>query len=143
MLLGSAAAAGPLPDGGVTAEEVSSVFQEKGFQAELTKDSSGNPLIRSSSGGVKFAVFFYGCNDAKRCDSIQFAAGFGTKGVSAEKMAEWNRSKRFGRAYQDDDHDPWVEMDMDMKHGATSEALASDLDRWTIVLGQFAKQIGQ
>jgi hypothetical protein len=137
------ALAAPLPDGGVTAAEIARILQSKGFQAEIGTDKQGDPLVRSTSGGAKFGVYFYECHDQPRCESIQFSAGFTKTGVGADKVAEWNRTKRFGRAYMDSEADPWVEMDVDVEHGATTEAIANDLDRWVHVMGEFMRYIGR
>lgn len=143
MAVAPGAFAEPLPDGGVTAREVAAVMTSKDFRAEITTDKDGDPLIRSSANDVKFGVFFYGCNGKPRCDSIQFSAGFSSKSISAAKIAQWNRTKRFGRAWTDDESDPWIEMDMDFEHGATTEAVANDLDRWVGVITEFTKYINQ
>jgi len=142
LLHTTGASAAPLPDGGVTAPEVARVLQSKGFQAEVTTDKRGEPLVQSSSGGAKFGVYFYECK-GQRCSSIQFSSGFSGTGITAAKIAEWNRTKRFGRAYQDDEKDPWVEMDVDVEHGANTDALANDLDRWIAVMGEFMRYIGR
>jgi hypothetical protein len=34
-------------------------------------------------------------------------------------------------------------MDMDMEHGATTEAMTNDLDRWVVVMNEFRKFIGR
>jgi len=138
-----AAFADPLPDGGVTAQEVAAIMKSEDFPVEIGSDKDGDPLIRSSTKDVKFGVFFYGCNGKPRCDSIQFSAGFSVKGMTPAKIAQWNRTKRFGRAWADDEADPWVEMDMDLEHGATTEAVANDLDRWIGVITEFQKYINQ
>jgi hypothetical protein len=141
LALAPSALAAPIPDGGVTAAEVSAALQAKGFQAEVTADKQGDPLIRSASGGSRFGVYFYDCHGSPRCGSIQFSAAFSGKGMDLGKIAEWNRTKRFGRAYIDDDSDPWVEMDMDVEHGATTDALTNDLERWVAVMGKFGQFI--
>jgi hypothetical protein len=140
-LLGVArsALAAPLPDGGVTVQDVAQVMRGKGYPVEIATAHDGDPLIRSTARGLKFGVFFYECRGAPRCHAIQFAAGFSAKNVTPEKIALWNRKKRFGRAYLDDSSEPWVEMDMDLGHGATTEALANDLDRWMVVMDEFSK----
>jgi hypothetical protein len=142
LVCGSLASAAPLADGGVTAQEVAQVLQSKGFQAEIKTEKSGDPMVLSSSGGATFVILFYECRSRPRCASIQFSAAFPRTGLTAEKVAEWNRTKRFGKAWQDKDLDPWVEMDVDVEHGATTEAIASDLDRWASVLGSFARFCG-
>jgi hypothetical protein len=142
-----AAAAGPafadpLPDGGATAQEIAGVMKGQDFPVETVKDKDGNPLLRSSAQGYGFSVYFYGCKET-RCDSIQFSAAFTSKDVKPEKIAEWNRTRRFGRAWLGDDAAPWVEMDVDLEHGATTEAVAADLERWVSVLTGFNSFLDQ
>ena len=122
----SAANAAPYPDGGVTVQEVAAALRTKGYPAQITSDRDRDPLIDSASNGAKFSVWFYECIKNKpRCQSIQFAAGFGSSGMQPSQVADWNWHKRFGRVYLDRYPDPWVEMDVDLKHGANTEALAA------------------
>ena len=143
MTMSATAHAGLLPDGGVTAQDVASVLRAKGYQADITTDKEGDPLVRSNSSGAKFGVFFYECKGKPRCKSIQFSAGFNEPGLDPAKIADWNRRNRFGRAWIDKDGDPFVEMDVDVEHGATVEALANDLDRWVSVMGAFMRYLGR
>ena len=132
------ATAGPLPNGGVTSQEVVGVMRGMKLPTEVTVDKDGDPLIWTNSGGQKYGVYFYQCKN-KRCTSIQFSAGFdGASKIPASKVAEWNRTKRFGRAYAQGDT-LYVEMDMDVERGATTEALANNFERWVAVLEQFPK----
>jgi hypothetical protein len=133
--------AGPLPDGGVTKEEMAAALKERGFAARSSTDQQGDPLIESAFEGTKFAVYFFECSKG-RCASIQFAAGFVKKAVTAAKLMEWNRDKRFGRTYLDKEGDPWVEMDADVEHGATTESVVNDVGRWVAVLKEFRSFIG-
>jgi hypothetical protein len=142
-LMMAPAGAALLPDGGVTAPEVANVLQHQGYKTEIATDKEGNPLIRSAWDAIKFGVFFYNCNKSQRCTGIQYAAGFRHPGVDLDRINTWNRTKRFGRAYLDLEGDPWVEMDIDVQHGATTEALANDLARWNVVLTQFSRYIGR
>lgn len=143
LALAPAAWAGPLTDGGVTADDVAQVMAAQGLKTEVTTDKDGDPLIRTSYKGTKYGVFFYGCNAKSRCNSIQFSAGFSVKSIDAEKAGQWNRTKRFGRVYLDDDLEPWIEMDMDVERGATTEALANNFDRWNGVIAEFNKFIAK
>lgn len=136
------AAARELSDGGVTAGEVADALQARGLRAEIGRDDSGDPKIRSTSDGVEFSVYFYDC-EAGRCGSIQFAAGFDLKkGMALADMNTWNRKYRFGLGWLDDENDPHVQMDCDVEHGATDVALKNDVERWEVVLGAFKKHIG-
>ncbi len=139
----STAHAGQIRDGGITADEVAQVLQAKGFKAEITKDSSGDPLIKSAADGTRYSILFYGCKHTARCSAIQFYAGFHLdKGMTTDKINDWNRENRFGRAYIDKDRDPNIEMDLDVEHGFLTEGLANNLDTWGAVVPAFKKFIG-
>jgi hypothetical protein len=142
IAMAAPAMARPLPDGGITAQELASVLQEKGYKAQVTTDKDGDPLVRSASGGVDFLVLYYECKGKQRCPSIQCYAGFKKTAIMPARIAEWNTKRRFGRAYLDDESDPRVEMDVDVEHGATTEAIANDMERWVTVLAGFTKHIG-
>jgi len=138
VLASAPAMAGPLPDGGVTADEVASVMRALKLPVEKTTDRQGDPLILSTLGGRKFGVYFYQCQ-SERCASIQCSAGYeGAASVPMVKIHDWNRTKRFGRAYADGGT-LYVEMDMDVERGATTEALANNFERWAAVMEQFPK----
>jgi hypothetical protein len=133
----SPAPAGPITDGGVTAAEVAAVLQAKGYQAEITKDDGGDPLIHSGADASKFSVLFYGCN-AGRCSSIQFSTAFHIEGgLTLTRINTWNSDKRFGQGFLDKTNDPFIQMDLDVEHGYSTEAIANNLDTWVAVLHQF------
>lgn len=129
-----AADARPLPDGGVTPQEVMQVLQQEGYKAELDKDSAGDPMVRSAAEGLKFDVYFYGCED-NRCKSIEFVVGLDLeKGTTLQKAADWNKEYRFARLALDDEMDAWFHYDIDVERGATTEAIENALERWIAVL---------
>ena len=143
------AAAAPVHAGQVTAKDPSSVvtaLQEAGYQAQLEKDKGGDPLIRSASSGSRFSIFFYSCTDNEDCAAVQFYTAYDTapgKAPSLEKINEWNRDRRFGRAYIDTEGDPVVEMDVDLDDGGISQALFTDnLEYWVAVMTGFESYIG-
>jgi len=143
MGLASGARARPIPDGGVTVSEVANIMQNRGFRAEITTTDDGRPLIKSSSSGYRFGVYFYGCKEG-RCPSIQFASAFDmADGMSLKSVNEWNSTSRFGRAYLDNENDPFVEMDIDVERGFTTQALSNNLSTWEAVLGRFREFVSK
>jgi hypothetical protein len=135
--LSSPASAKNLPDGGVTVADVAGWLQTAGYQAKIVTSQSGQQTIASSSGGTGFHVGFYDCKNL-RCGSIQFFAGFSTKGaLNPVAMNGWNSSERWGRAYVDKTNDPWVEMDVDLTPGGTYELLDDEFATWRGTLGRF------
>jgi hypothetical protein len=122
---------------------IAALIQVLGFQARLDKDSVGDPLIHSSAGGVDFSVYFYGCTKNKRCQSIQFSAGYNlTDGSTPEVIDEWNQTKRFASAYLDDENDPFLQMDVNTEGGITEENFNKSFDLWETLKAQFEEHIG-
>lgn len=129
----------------VTAENpaaIVAVIQALGFQARLDKDSGGDPLIRSSSNGVDFGIYFYGCTKNKKCKSIQFSAGYDLDdGTTLDVIDDWNEMKRFASAYLDNENDPFLQMDVNMEGGITQENFEKNFDLWQTLKGQFEDHI--
>ena len=141
--LANGAGARTFEDGGVTAAQVAAVLQTAGYKAEVGKDDDGDPDVKSAADGTNFTIFFYGCNHTERCTSLTFQSAFHVDGgVAVDKINEWNRNKRFLKGWLDKVNDPFVEMDIDVEHGFTSEALASYLDDWASGLPGFKQTIG-
>ncbi|TIW01072.1 MAG: hypothetical protein E5V77_08960, partial [Mesorhizobium sp.] len=46
----------------------------KGFgSARMGKDDNGDPMISGRVEGVKYLIYFYGCEDHENCKSLQFS----------------------------------------------------------------------
>lgn len=142
LLAAAPAIAAPIPSGGVTAQEVAAALRDKGYRAEVTKDSTGDPKVESSADGTKFDVWFYGCKEG-RCAAVQFAAGFDLKdGMTLSDINTWNRKNRFGKGHLDDEMDPYLHYDVDFEVGATTEAIGNAIEVWAAVLPSFKRHIG-
>jgi hypothetical protein len=120
-----------------------SIIQALGFQARLDKDTVGDPLIHSSSGGVDFSIYFYGCTKNKRCQSLQFLAGYDLgEGTTHEVIDRWNEDKRFASAYLDHEDDPFLQMDLNTTGGVTQKNFEETFDLWQSLKGEFEDHIG-
>lgn len=124
-------------------ESVAKALLDSGFRAKLTVDSEGDPKIDSSSGGVKFQIFFYGCTKNKDCTSVQFNAGFSqSKKTELTAMNEFNNDYRFGKAYLNKRGNPTLKMDIDMHPiGISHEIFEDYVERWETILARFTKKI--
>jgi hypothetical protein len=117
------------------------VLQQEGFTPALTKDGQGDPKIVFKVEGVKCAIFFYNC-EGGQCRSIKYAAGFAMKKKpSCAAVNTWNRERRFGRAFLDDEQDPHLQMDLDLDGGVTQAHLVESLSTWRAILPAFADAI--
>jgi hypothetical protein len=138
----AAASAAPIPEGGVTVDDVAEALQAQGYKAEIGRDQMGDPMITSALEGASFRVLFYDC-ERGRCAAIQFATAFDLKdGLTLSEINSWNRQRRFGRAYLDDEMDPFVEYDVDLEAGATTEAIENAVEVWEAVVPHFIRHIG-
>ena len=138
--LSTPAFAGRLPDGGVTVDEVAEVMQKKGVRAEISNESTEDGAVRIRSGldGTNFFVRFFDCKPDGRCVAVQFVAAFDLpNGTTFQRANLWNSENRFGRAYLDDEMDPFVAVDADFERGATTEAIANEFEVWAAVMTRF------
>ncbi|NIZ10265.1 YbjN domain-containing protein [Pseudooceanicola sp. HF7] len=139
-------------DSGVKAEEgmisaadpegMVAVMQDLGYRATLDVDSGGDPMISSSTGGVKFDILFYGCVDNTGCDSILYLSGFDlTEGMKAEEVNDWNRRAVTAMAYLDDENDPYLQSYVLTRSGIPEEVFSYTLKEWDQAIGEFRDEI--
>jgi hypothetical protein len=119
-------------------------LQQGGYAAKLGTDKVGGPMITSGVAGTSFQIFFYNCTDHKGCATVTFHSGYDlATGPGMDSINEWNRTKRFGRAYLDKENDPILEMDVDLDDGGLSPALFIDnIEFWASVLADFERHVG-
>jgi hypothetical protein len=129
----------PCARGLICASDPSTVvqaLQDAGYKAKLTKDSTGDPMISSSASSYDFDVMFYGCKDAKQCDSLQLRISFEKDGANTPELAnKWNSSKRFSQAYISDKGAFVADYDVTTAGGLTKANFADVIDWWSVTLG--------
>ncbi|HEX2763070.1 MAG TPA: YbjN domain-containing protein [Allosphingosinicella sp.] len=125
-------------------QSVVQALQGAGYKATLGTDKVGDPMITSGVSGTTFQIFFYNCTEHKDCATVQFHSGYDlTTPVTLDRINEWNRSQRFGRAFLDKENDPILEMDVDLDDGGITPLLFIDnIEFWASILGNFEKHIG-
>ena len=63
------------------------------------------------------------------------------EGTTLESMNDWNEQVLVGRAYIDDEMDPWLEWAVNMDGGVTEKNFAESFDWWETALAQFLDHI--
>ena len=125
-------------------ESIAAAMKSAGLGATVGTDGVGDPMISSAHKGTQFKILFYNCVGKRNCATIQFHSSYelGTA-VTLDKINNWNRTQRFGRAFLDTAGDPVLQMDLDLDDGGLSRALFVDnLEFWTSVLERFEEHIG-
>ncbi len=100
-------------------------------EAEASKDSQGDPIIKGTVKGTPWRIFFYGCQKGFNCTAVQFYYGITTQTkLTAERINAWNVDNRFARAYLDKDKDPNISTDVELKGGVSRTSLQASMDRF-------------
>jgi hypothetical protein len=114
-----------------------------GFQATLTTDSRGDPMIRSAAEGVNFLILFYGCRNNANCRSIQYVVSFRMNTPpSMADINRFNQTKSLGEASLSSEGQPRLSHFVAL-HGGVSEAnFLYVFGLWRDVLREFITHIG-
>jgi Putative bacterial sensory transduction regulator len=127
----------PIPDGGLTLEEVVTWLQSGGYVAKVVTADGGKRHIESWSGGTLFNIFMPGCPSG-RCASLELVFAFSSKGkFDVSRLNEWNSDVPWGKAYYDTVNDPCLDMDIALSPGGTFESLNDQFGTWNNVLSTF------
>ena len=136
LLAAAPASAGPLPQSGISFQQMVEIMTRHGLPATISRDSNGVQIITSRVININFDVYFYECQNGF-CRDIQFAAGWSNAtGATPDRVNEWNTTKRFIRAYWKPGNVVWAEQDARISLGST-ENIDEDLTLWPQMLGEF------
>lgn len=122
---------------------IKAILESQGWPATLVTKDGDDPYIESNRNGLKFLVLFMNCEDNRNCKTLQYYMGFSdAKDVSLDRFNQWNRTKRFARAYRDDEGDPVLEMDVDVDFaGIPRENLGETLNTWSSLMDSFREYV--
>ncbi len=116
----------------ITAEQLTGLLRDKGMEGKVNE--RGNVIVETN--GTKIVFFISG-------QTLQ--AYFGLTGTKANvtSVNEWNKTKRFGRAYIDGDGDPCVELDYDLEGGVTDDNVKVWFDTVTAIVRSFKTHVSK
>ncbi|RIH81831.1 putative bacterial sensory transduction regulator [Meiothermus luteus] len=104
---------------GLTERDVETLLRQEGIPFERV----GNSKYHLRIAGVRVVLLMDRCQSGS-CEILTLASGFTMDTPpSLEEVNEWNQNKRFSRAYLDSDGDPWVESELHLRFGVTSETI--------------------
>src|SRR3546814_4582868 len=92
---------------------------------------------------MPFLVIFMNCTGGHDCRTLQYYMGFSdARQVPLERFNEWNREKRFARAYRDESGDPVLEMDVDFDFSVLPrENIRETLNTWASLMSAYREFI--
>ena len=121
-------------------QSIVSVVEAQGWPAKLIAKDGENPYIEATRNELKFLVLFMNCNDDNtNCTTLQYYMGFSdAKGTTLDKLNQWNKEKRFARAYRDNEGDPVLEMDVDLDFGGLPrENVGESMKTWAALMDAY------
>jgi hypothetical protein len=136
------------PSGLVDATNINAIFEvaKKYGTAEMQTTKSGDPQIVGRINDTRYILFFEGCKENQNCKNVQFYAGWNLSPqnkVAQDRINEWNRTKRWGKAYIDKEGDPVIELDVNLFGGVSRTNFDDTYDWWKLILTEFKGYIGQ
>jgi Putative bacterial sensory transduction regulator len=116
----------------ITAEQLTGLLRDKGLEGQVNE--RGNVVVNTNGSKIVFFI-----------SSQTLQAYFGLRGTSANvnTINEWNKTKRFGRAYIDTDGDPCVELDYDLEGGVTDDSVKVWFDTVTAIVRSFRTHVSK
>lgn len=114
-----------------------------GHKAKLQTDDSGFPMIAVDRDGLKYWVYFYGCDNPGGCLDIQFYSSFDlAEPLTPEWANDWNIQWVAGRADVNEEGDPALSYFVTTKGGLSQANFRGVLEVWNTTLDGFLEDIG-
>lgn len=125
-------------------EQIAATIRDLGYKARTDMEDDAYPAVFSSVGGTDFAIQFQTCdNGYSECRVLLFKVGYDLDdGTSLAAVNAFNEQTLIGRAYLDDENDPWLEWAVNLYGGVTRKNFEDTFDWWEIIVAQFEEHIG-
>lgn len=146
----AAASAAPAPvqtaaTPGVSIEAVRAWLTSKGGEVSAINRQDGETWISIDDDPLSWMIFFYGCQ-ADVCEDIQYAASFSNPTITQAMINDWNRDRRFLKAYflpaaDGRDNTGVVQYDVLMQ-GDDVEQLTDHTALWLDLVATFGATVG-
>ena len=123
---------------------VAAALKAAGHDAVLTRDDSGDPLIKANIGGWATQVVFYDCNEITHdaCQSLQFSASFmPEKAFTSADAAAFVRDNRFGAVTVAPDRSVNVTWDVITGRGIDPSVFALVLKSYRLALDTIGSEV--
>lgn len=127
---------------GMTGEDAMKVMRAMDLSPELGRDRRGDPQIMFQQNGLHCRMNFYDCRNG-RCGSAQLEVGLDLEsGTTLQVINVYNTTYRYGRAFLDDEMDPFLQYDFELPAARADEYLESQLDLFGRLLENFTEAVG-
>ena len=114
----------------VSTEQLRKLLESMGYEVEQPKEDM-----------LQFAIEGHTALIVNKKTNLQFYSYFKKqkKKMDLKKVNEWNATKRFSRAYLDQDGDAVIEWDVDLEGGTTTGALKESIRTYRVGVMAFVR----
>jgi putative sensory transduction regulator len=114
----------------VSTEQLRKLLESMGYEVEQPKEDM-----------LQFAIEGHTALIVNKKTNLQFYSYFKKqkKKMDLKKVNEWNATKRFSRAYLDQDGDAVIEWDVDLEGGTTAGALKESIRTYRVGVMAFVR----
>jgi|688.fasta_scaffold245918_2 hypothetical protein len=146
LLASPAALAQTLNGQTVTPEYLAEVMAAHEMPAEFVdiEDAEG-PTLAAMAGDFTFLASFEACDeDGEECEIVVLRCGLALAPSDQPDLSRinlWNHDF-WGKAFIDEDGDPWISLELNVKGGVAEENLSDTLIWWASLIGEFADFVG-
>lgn len=119
--------------GSISGQDLQKILQSEGY-LNVVVDADGDLNFKIE--GTKVQIFV-----AENQQSIQFHSAWAGTNATLRSVNEWNKTKKYSKAYLDDDADPHLELDLDLAGGVTVARIKDFVATCKLSLGLFEREV--
>jgi len=139
-----AALAPPTAAAGLAPAAIVAWLGRQGVTPGPVEPDGDNAYVRVTDGPLNWILFFQSCQNGV-CADLQFSIGFATAAVTPELVNDWNRDRRFLKAFYEpaatagEPASGVVQYDLFLRPGEGPEQLSDHLAVWRGLAPEFAR----
>ncbi len=127
---------------GISGDEMEAILKSLNYVYTRSTDRAGDPVFRIAVDRYRVTMLFDNCTGSK-CSIVQLYAGFDLPGsFDLRRINEWNRTKRFSRAYTDEEGDPILESEIALDGGMSAKSIENFIRLYDASVVRFTTFIG-
>ncbi len=127
---------------GISGDEMEAILKSLNYVYTRSTNRSGDPVFRIAVDRYRVTMLFDKCTGS-RCGIVQLYAGFDLSGnFDLRRINEWNRTKRFSRAYTDEEGDPILESEIAVDGGMSAKSIENFIRLYDASVVRFTSFIG-
>ncbi len=120
----------------IAAQRLAEILAQEGYGVAATHVAGDDSVIHVKMNGNSVLLVL-----GDSGTTLQACAAFGGTAANWRNINLWNKSKRFSRAYLDDEGDPVLESDINLEGGVTERAIAKFLKVYSISMAAFEQEV--